>query len=798
LYGDDDGYDEYKQLTNKDRMFLLFDKKKNHVRVVVKDLAYNNADVPPKATRVAIPNSMQQLIRGSKYMPAAVAGGVVLGTAALGGLTAYAVRSRGSRNDPVSGGGGVVPTPTPQPPKPISPAYPGPLTPEPKPQPKPQPPQPKPQPPQPKPQPPQPKPQPGPPPLTPQPPPPTPQPGPPPLTPQLGPQPEEPQLEPQSEEPQLGPQPAEFPLQLPEDERKSSTLVNIFSNFVEPVLPPTENQMISGDVPGTFFQANPGQIEGLSMCLPRDGMYSQFPKYLEYEAIEPNGFRTDMQITMHIGSLDIAIPLVWGVAHTDAYLKGLEAYPWVYFFKTNKRTWRYFRGAKEQSLVKWSNGVWADKNYKYPNDYFGNAYMSCMATIHEFYRAKSLDNIFYLAKHFDITYPAKTKCKELVDMLRESHIMWSLNLQKVLEITLENVKNSNHELKSVYQNIDTWKQLAKRLLTCRVLWYYGETNTWGYITPDATIRNSTSTRYIEHFKNKWAKYLHPDESVVSALLGINVPSFAYDNGKRMPKDGCKPQRSSHDLANKPTVVMLAQAGARLEDHDQLRKGDLFLVEDIKDNELTPFQAGLKSVLVKMEGDDLYMKRCCIVIEQAVYAAVNHKDPAHLILTGLGQGFWQGKYGSKTIPAFTKALIHTIQNIPNPMNLKFLTVMGYKVRYGKQEDVESHATNIEALRQACSGKKIGFEYEKNNKEAVFNRKPAALNPAIKLVDMFSFAWDGMSLVGNEYYNGQCDISADPAAAYSTSIVFEAHPRINPEMYDRYPKYSKVDEYHGFYF
>jgi hypothetical protein len=298
-------------------------------------------------------------------------------------------------------------------------------------------------------------------------------------------------------------------------------------------------------------------------------------------------------------------------------------------------------------------------------------------------------------------------------------------------------------------------------LTKRVAWYYGETDIWGCYE-NGELKSSEHEPYTTFAESRLNLYLHPDESVISSLLGLKVPSFAYDDGRR-----------ENDCRKKPDtlkeVIMLPQVGARLEPHDRLDRGDLFLI-DKKAYLETPFQQALQQGLSELyKNVDLYEARCRLVIQQAFNAAIGNDTPTHLILTGLGQGV----KGDKTVPHFNNALSHVIQNLEKSGNLQFLTVMDYVKK------TERPALS-KRLRRKCKTAKLHCLYEKQNTSKVFDRKPVE-----GLVDMFSFAWDGMSLVGNEYYNGLCgDESADPAAAYSTSVAFVSHPRINPEMYKRF--------------
>jgi hypothetical protein len=195
---------------------------------------------------------------------------------------------------------------------------------------------------------------------------------------------------------------------------------------------------------------------------------------------------------------------------------------------------------------------------------------------------------------------------------------------------------------------------------------------------------------------------------------------------------------------------------------------------------TPFQ---EAVVRSFKTNEWYTERSQLVIEQAVIAAIHHEKPTNLIITGLGQGVWKGGFGEKTRPAFTEALCATLRRIRYKNNLHHLTVFGY-VDSVDDDKVEGQIRNAIASGPIAN-QDFRFTYERDFTAPVFGQQAG-------LVDMFSFAWDGMSYVGNEYFQGAGDVSADPAAAYSTSVAFLAHPKINPDMYTRFPYYHQLRE------
>lgn len=544
------------------------------------------------------------------------------------------------------------------------------------------------------------------------------------------------------------------PAQIIEEEKK-------VDGFVKPVELTPKDAYVSALFPGTFWNLNENQ-----KIILRRAIVSQagqtYPVTLDELGVKAE---------IYIGSLDTAIRIVWPQADPDTYLTTLSAnQPPVYYYQAEDNTWKYFRGDPEKRLIKWSEGVYVDPEFPLDNskvNEFMQAYDRCKRTIMDFQHVNKLHNIFQIIKQFEDEFPREKKSDTLVSMMESSHIMMTQGLKRVLNLTLQKVLNykdpktqAAHPLADIYKSLGTWDKLAERLLTKRVLWYYGNEDLWGCYEGANLEPGKGFKSYLGFVKDRLGQYLHPDESVISALLGLKVPSFAYDSGQRVR--ACQVKRPQPD---KREVVMLPQVGVRLEPHSRLEYGDLFLMTGA--NVQTPFQQALNQGLRELYPEiTLYESRCRMVIQQAVNAAVNHDKPTHLILTGLGQGVWQGGYGAKTVPLFSNALIAVIRDLKNTGNLTFMTVMDYK----------ANQFSIEEMKQACQDK-FNFEYEPTDTTPIFGRQHG-------LVDMFSFAWDGMSLVGNEYYDGLCHQSADPAAAYSTSVAFVSHPRINPEMYKRF--------------
>jgi hypothetical protein len=548
--------------------------------------------------------------------------------------------------------------------------------------------------------------------------------------------------------------------------------------FVEPLELKPKYMYVTASLPGTFYKLNQRQKIIIRQAYASGGKtLASNPAIIDHVGVN---------VKLYAGSLKDAIHVVWPEADPDKYIETLDPnQPWVFYYQTqpqedkpwlpnNGKIWRYLRSDPEKRLMTWSEGVYVDPEFPLKpevDDKFIQAYNRCKSTIVDFQGVEKLRNIFQSIKDYedtDMQEPDKPSLK-LVSMMERSFIMMTGNLMHVLRVTLEKVANSNHSVAKVYKSFEGNSALAERLLTKRVAWYYDPSDIWGCYEDGKLISGLGFQSYIDFVNGRWDLYLHPDESVISSLLGLKVPSFAYDDGQRA--NACNSEPRDSDL-DKKEVIMLPQVGVRLEQHERLEFGDLFLIK--KTTLQTPFQEALYQGLQELyPGVDLYEARSRLVIQQAINTAVNHTEETHLILTGLGQGVWRGDYEVRTRSLFSNALAHVVANTPDFGNLKYLTVMAY----------QASEESIKAMQNACQGK-LSFMYEKENKTPVFTRELSQGGEIVNLVDMFSFAWDGMSLVGNEYYDGSCGGSADPAAAYSTSVAFVSHPRINPDMYKRF--------------
>jgi hypothetical protein len=573
-----------------------------------------------------------------------------------------------------------------------------------------------------------------------------------------------------------------FKCKVPENERKRVCGLTTFEDVAydipkdvimtaghvtyKPTIETPDIIFVSGDAPHTFWIASPNQKQAMEkiavamsddttvfphrVTITKNGETYRFDMYVGWL---DKSDRFNVKIYIQIGEQTTSYN-VWGQGNGQN-APDLKTLPQVYCYQNENRIWRYFRSDKESSLLKWNEGQYIDsKAYVKPDGEFSRAYDACVSWIGDFRGVKVLHNVFAEVEGIKGQETNQKARQETIRMLNSSCVLHSSHIENILTAVLGTVKKEGHAVSGIYAKLG-WRQLMERLLTKRVLWYYNESNYFGgYLNGVKYSGHNAMNRYLKFVENKLELFLHPDEAVVSSLLGLKVPCFAYDDGRWSNK--CQQQYKRLDKK----VIMLAQVGARLEPYVGDKHGDRFLLSGKAE---TPFQ---KAVAQKLKdiNQNLYIARCHLILEQSIMCAVNHDTATHLILTGLGQGNWAGTNKSDRNREYSQALLSVLQKVLTKQNLNRLTIMDYGVPVDLVQSIETKCQELGITFQLKDYKSPIFEFGQD-------------------VDMYSFAWDGMSLVGNEYYTSPDIKSADPAAACSTSIAFMSHPKINPEMYKR---------------
>jgi len=150
---------------------------------------------------------------------------------------------------------------------------------------------------------------------------------------------------------------------------------------------------------------------------------------------------------------------------------------------------------------------------------------------------------------------------------------------------------------------------------------------------------------------------------------------------------------------------------------------------------------------------------------------------HLI--GLGAGVWSFDKEFQN-----REMVEVVKSIVKEMDLGNIQVIYF-----------GHFTGIQNGEQSVHGKK------QNEIKFLFGER----NPASKLQGEYkqclltaSFAWDGASFPGNEYWEGALSASGDPAAASCSTIPYVQNPEINKEYLNgRNTRFYFVDGRSGKY-
>ncbi|KAL0118626.1 hypothetical protein PUN28_009357 [Cardiocondyla obscurior] len=160
----------------------------------------------------------------------------------------------------------------------------------------------------------------------------------------------------------------------------------------------------------------------------------------------------------------------------------------------------------------------------------------------------------------------------------------------------------------------------------------------------------------------------------------------------------------------------------------------------------------------------YMKRTLLSVEiillEANSRAEKHNTTAFLHVVGFGLGVW------KIIPDQEVYFLKTFEIAIRKMNKKLKYVSDIMFAYFRQEKCGG-AGNGDYLGDI----KIHFALREPHSRLV------RAKDASKLL-VVTYAWDGNSLPGNEFWGGSLESSGDPAAACSTQITELHNSKINP--------------------
>jgi len=153
----------------------------------------------------------------------------------------------------------------------------------------------------------------------------------------------------------------------------------------------------------------------------------------------------------------------------------------------------------------------------------------------------------------------------------------------------------------------------------------------------------------------------------------------------------------------------------------------------------------------------------ILLAEAGHRAKLAKKKAYVHVVGLGLGVWKICQNQPQMFADIYATTAANMNLPSVsdidlswINVDFCTVAGHQVKSG--DTIPGTSTTLH----------------------ISKREPWDLLDDKEKIVVASWAWDGMSFVGNEYWAGSLHTSSDPAAACCTQIPELHNPWVNPVM------------------
>ncbi|KAF2436335.1 hypothetical protein EJ08DRAFT_728871 [Tothia fuscella] len=321
--------------------------------------------------------------------------------------------------------------------------------------------------------------------------------------------------------------------------------------------------------------------------------------------------------------------------------------------------------------------------------------------------------------------------------------------------------------KELYASPDTftWRTLATRLIEKRPLAFVGASDS-------TVLRNGQSLRDSREWDRNGTsqqdrnevltlkKYLSYDEIMLSSLIAVSGPTYFINKGDRY---------NGAELARKGTFeergIIVGVVGARFERRDKM--DSLFVLEDFPSSTQHP---KLTNIFLEFFGGrdpssprfdvGIFKSRIQITAEtlllEANDRAEQHSKTAFVHVVGLGLGVWQ------IHPTQPQWYIEVFTSIMQNLQLPHISTIAFSwipIPISTQDDCVA----------AGKSKDIAIQFNKRN--------PAdKLNTDELLV--VSYAWDGNSFPGNEFWWGSLSGSGDPAAACHSTIAELHNPLVNP--------------------
>ncbi|XP_060531976.1 uncharacterized protein LOC132705416 [Cylas formicarius] len=349
-----------------------------------------------------------------------------------------------------------------------------------------------------------------------------------------------------------------------------------------------------------------------------------------------------------------------------------------------------------------------------------------------------------------------------------------------------------------YKNC-TLKMLVDRLLTKRAAVFVDESDSYMLLdgTKGAGNWETIGTR-SEKPPLVLENCLSYDEMKLSALLSVSSFTCFINNGNR-DNEG---EPANHNVENDGIIIGLI--GARFEKYGVMEYQDIIV--NAKQN--TQANGYGKCFVPTMRGlfMNFYEHDCLafdemedLLTDKAVFKEIRH-----------GVYFNKMVYGRRLALSIDTLLIEASARAKAENKMAYIHVVGFGLgvwRTTPYQDflfMEIFVRRVGWLRnQLRSISDICFSYmncSTSYKDKIQNSVPVNFAPLQKIkihklnrepheklrgehegkLLVVSYAWDGNSLPGNEFWMGQLNTSGDPAAASSTQIAELHNAHINPQV------------------
>ncbi|KAI1373956.1 hypothetical protein F4677DRAFT_427750 [Hypoxylon crocopeplum] len=330
--------------------------------------------------------------------------------------------------------------------------------------------------------------------------------------------------------------------------------------------------------------------------------------------------------------------------------------------------------------------------------------------------------------------------------------------------------------KALYAEADwDWQRLVRRLISKRPLAFVGVNDNTLFRTKVSMRDGKAYWDGIGHSMSADAmgelrEYMTYDEIMLSSLIGVSGPSYFINDGRRNNR-GVRQEQGTFE----PRGIIIGLVGTRFERRMHMDSNFILNNSDqrVQNPDLSRIFMNFFGVEKQYEGAfdvNAYMARMRITIDMLLLEAnarARHADRrAYVYVVGLGLGVWAHNMYQPCyyVQTFCNALVELRGTIGNIGTIEFAYI---------RVDVETRAL-VTAIATAQG---IAVKFSERNPAARLQGDEA------EQLLVLSYAWDGNSFPGNEYWQGNLAASGDPAAACMSTIAELHNPLVNESFLQR---------------